>query len=171
MHNIVCCSHSDVVLEAEVLAEREERLAVLLTPDFDDEGEAGVDEATVYAKVAYEAQLARKTKATSKQNKPIQKKRTQLIVEIEKGSEGMTVEVDNPVEDADVQIVDQKKGTQTPSPTPTPKQTPMKTSAEGVSNMIFCLFISRKNGKLYKWLLWLLQISMCGIPSNPFCLK
>ena len=171
MHDIVCCSHSDVVLEAEVLAEREERLAVLLTPDFDDEGEAGVDEAAVYAKVAYEAQLAMKPRPHLNKNKPIQKKKTQLIVEIEKGSEGMTVEVDNPVEDVDVQIVDQKKGTQRPAPTPTPKQTPMKTSGTGVSNMIFCLFISRKNGKLYKWLLWLLEISMCGIPSNPFSLK
>ena len=92
-----------------------------------------------------------------------------MIVEIEKDSEGMSVEVDNPFEDVDVQIVCQKKATQTP--TPTPKQTPMKTSGTGVSDMIFCFSISRKNGKLYKWLLWLSQISMCGIPSNPFCLN
>ena len=58
MHHMGCCSHSDVVREVEVLAEREERLAVPLAPDFDDDGEAGVDEAAVYARVAYEAQLA-----------------------------------------------------------------------------------------------------------------
>ena len=129
-------------------------MAVSLALDFDEEGEAGVDKAVVYARLAYEAQLARETKATSrsKPNKPIQKKRTQLIVEIEKGSEGMSVEVDNPFEDVDVQIVGQKKATQTPkpTPTPTPKQTPMKTSGTGVSNMILCFFISRKYGKLYK---------------------
>ena len=53
-------------------------MAVLLAPDFDDEGEAGVDEAAVYTRVAYEAQLARETMAISrsKPNKPIQKKRT-----------------------------------------------------------------------------------------------
>ena len=31
-------SHSDVVREAELLADRDERLAVPLVPDFDDEG-------------------------------------------------------------------------------------------------------------------------------------
>ena len=59
MHQIGCCSHSDFVQEAEVLAEREERLAVLLAEDFDDEGEAGFDEAAVIARVAYTAMLAR----------------------------------------------------------------------------------------------------------------
>ena len=117
-HHIPCFSHLDVVREAELLAERDERLALPLVPDFDDdEGEAEIDEAAMYAKIAYEAQMAKEKEVTSrsKQNQPIQKKKTPLIIEIENGSQNMSVEVENPFEDIDVQIVGQKEGTPTPT--------------------------------------------------------
>ena len=74
----------------------------------------------MYAKMAYEVQLKREKQATSesKQNQLRQKKKTPLIIEIDNGSKSMSVEVDNPFDDIDVQIVDQKEGTPTPTLTP-----------------------------------------------------
>ena len=73
----------------KLLAERDERLAVPLVPDFDDEGEAEVDQAAMYAKMAYEAQMEREKKqatSESKQNQLRQKKKTPLVIEIDNGS-------------------------------------------------------------------------------------
>ena len=74
----------------------------------------------MYAKMAYEAQMEREKQATSesKQNQLRQKKKTPLIIEIDNGSKSMSVEVDNPFDDIDVQIVGQKEGTPTPTLTP-----------------------------------------------------
>ena len=64
--------------------------------------------------------MEREKQATSesKQNQLSQKKKTPLIIEIDNGSKSMSVEVDNPFDDIDVQIVGQKEGTPTPTLTP-----------------------------------------------------
>ena len=73
-------------------------MAVPLNPDFDEEVDLDADdEMRMYAKMMEETSRQFRERTT--------KKSTPVVIEIEKGSDSMVVEVENPFEDIDVKVV------------------------------------------------------------------
>ena len=78
-------------------------MAVPLAPDFEDDD--AEDEEAMYARMRIEAQKAENPKQYEKRKTP----KVPVLIEVEQPA-GSVVEVDNPFQDVDVQIIGQKRG-------------------------------------------------------------